>query len=81
MKESLNKSIMVAQDAADKVKISSKREAEFTSKEAQKEAKSVIDAAHKKADSYIGEAAGKAQKVVIATDDLKKQARSFRQKF
>ena len=81
MKESLNKSIMVAQDAADKVKISSRREAEFTSKEAQKEAKSVIDAAHKKADSYIGEAAGKAQKVVIATDDLKKQARSFRQKF
>ncbi|KRN94020.1 DivIVA domain-containing protein [Pediococcus stilesii] len=80
MKESLNKSIMVAQDAADKVKISSKREAEFTAKEAQKEAEVVVKDAHRKADGYIGEAAGKAQKVVIATDDLKKQARSFRQK-
>lgn len=80
MKESLNKSIMVAQDAADKVKISSSREAEFTAKEAQKEAEAVVKEAHRKANSYIGEAAGKAQKVVIATDDLKKQARSFRQK-
>ncbi|MDC9229147.1 DivIVA domain-containing protein, partial [Clostridioides difficile] len=80
MKESLNKSIMVAPDAADKVKISSTREAEFTAKEAQKEAEGVVKNAHKKADGYIGEAAGKAQKVIVATDDSKKQARSFRQK-
>ena len=80
MKDSLNKSIMVAQDAADKVKISSKREAEFTAREAQKEAEVTFKAAQKKADAYISDAAIKAQKVVVSTDDLKKQARSFRQK-
>lgn len=80
MKESLNKSILVAQDAADKVKISSQREAEFTTKEAQKEAETVVGTAHKQAANYINEFAGKAQQVVVATDDLKKQDRSFRQK-
>lgn len=80
MKDSLNKSIMVAQEAADNVKISSKREAEFTTKEAQKEASTVVDEAHKQAEEYIGEAAGRAQKMVVATEDLKNQARSFRQK-
>ncbi|KRL04662.1 DivIVA domain-containing protein [Liquorilactobacillus oeni] len=80
LKDSLNQSIIVAQEAADKVKANSQREAEIINHEAQKQAKDVVDQANEKAHHIIEEASQKAKRLIFETDDLKKQARIFRQK-
>ncbi|GEL15770.1 DivIVA domain-containing protein [Pediococcus cellicola] len=80
MKEALNKSILVAQDAADKVKSSSKREAELTAEEAQKQADGVIQKARVSAEAVIDEQAEKAKKLILATNELRKNARLYRQR-
>lgn len=80
LKDSLNQSIIVAQEAADKVKANSQREAEIINREAQKQGQDIIDQANEKARSIIDEASKKAKKLAIETDDLRKQARIFRQK-
>ena len=43
LKDSLNQSIIVAQEAADKVKANSQREAEIINREAQKQGQDIID--------------------------------------
>ncbi|MFT9450580.1 DivIVA domain-containing protein [Liquorilactobacillus ghanensis] len=80
LKDSLNQSIIVAQEAADRVKSNSQREADITKREAQKQAEDVISEAHEKAHEIIEQASQKAKKLIFETDDLKKQARIFRQK-
>ncbi|WP_281164898.1 DivIVA domain-containing protein [Liquorilactobacillus sicerae] len=80
LKDSLNQSIIVAQEAADKVKSSSQRDAEITKREAQKEAADIISEANEKSHEIIEQASQKAKKLIFETDDLKKQARIFRQK-
>jgi cell division initiation protein len=80
LKDSLNQSIIVAQEAADKVKSNSQREAEITKREAQKQAADIISDANKKSQEIIEQASQKAKKLIFETDDLKKQARIFRQK-
>ncbi|WP_412990094.1 DivIVA domain-containing protein [Pediococcus siamensis] len=80
MKEALNKSILVAQDAADKVKNSSKREAELTAEEAQKKADSLVQKARSSAEAVIDEQAEKAKKLILATNELRKNARLYRQR-
>lgn len=80
MKEALNKSILVAQDAADKVKSSSKREAELTMEEAQKEADGAVQKAKVSAEAVIDEQAEKAKKLIMATNELRKNARLYRQR-
>ncbi|MCC7665582.1 DivIVA domain-containing protein [Liquorilactobacillus satsumensis] len=80
LKDSLNQSIIVAQEAADKVKANSQREAEIINREAQKQAQDVVDQANEKARHIIEGASQKAKRLIFETDDLKKQARIFRQK-
>ncbi|AMV59842.1 Cell division initiation protein DivIVA [Pediococcus damnosus] len=80
MKEALNKSILVAQDAADKVKSSSKREAELTMEESQKKADGVVQKAKVSAEAVIDEQAEKAKKLILATNELRKNARLYRQR-
>lgn len=80
LKDSLNQSIIVAQEAADKVKANSQREAEIINREAQKQGQDIIDQANDKARHIIEEASKKAKKLALETDDLRKQARIFRQK-
>ena len=80
LKDSLNQSIIVAQEAADKVKANSQKEAEIINHEAQKQGQDIIDQANAKAKHIIDEASRKAKKIAIETDDLKKQARIFRQR-
>lgn len=80
LKDSLNQSILVAQEAADKVKTNSKKEAEITSREAQKKADDILNAANEKADAVLEEASKRAKKLAIETDDLKKNTRVFRQR-
>lgn len=80
LKDSLNQSIIVAQEAADRVKSNSQREAEITNREAQKQGQDILDQANEKARHVIEEASKRAKRLAIETDDLKKQARIFRQK-
>lgn len=70
IEETLNKSIIVAQEAAEEVKRNS-----------QKEAKLIIKEAEKNADRIINESLSKARKIALEIEDLKKQSKVFRTRF
>jgi cell division initiation protein len=70
IEESLSKTIIVAQEAADEVKGNSKKEAQLTIREAEKNA-----------DRIINEALIKSSKVAFEIEELKKQASIFRTRF
>lgn len=80
LKDSLNKSILVAQEAADKVKNNAKKESDIMVKEAQKQANDIVSEANAKANSVIDQTAEETQKLTTETNDLKKQTRIFRQR-
>ena len=73
LKDSLNKSILVAQEAADKVKNNAKREA-------QKQATDIVSTANEKANQIVENTAEGTRKLTSETSDLKKQTRIFRQR-
>ncbi|MBP3038714.1 DivIVA domain-containing protein [Bacillaceae bacterium Marseille-Q3522] len=70
IEETLNKSIVVAQEAAEEVK-----------RNAQKEAKLIIREAEKNADRIVNESLAKARKIALEIEDLKKQSKVFRTRF
>lgn len=70
LEDTLQRSIIVAQEAADEVRRNS-----------QKEAKLIVKEAEKNADRIINEALTKARKVTIEIDELKKQSKVFRNRF
>ncbi|MEY8441938.1 DivIVA domain-containing protein [Lactobacillaceae bacterium 24-114] len=80
LKDSLNKSILVAQEAADKVKNNAKREADIMVREAQKQATDIVSTANEKANQIVESAAESTRKLTVETNDLKKQTRIFRQR-
>lgn len=80
LKDSLNKSILVAQEAADKVKGNAKKEADIMIREAQKQATDIVSEANDKANLVIERAAASTRKLTTETNDLKKQTRIFRQR-
>lgn len=80
LKDSLNKSILVAQEAADKVKTNAKREADIMIREAQKQATDIVSEANEKSNQVIEESAEDTRKLTTETNDLKKQTRIFRQR-
>lgn len=80
LKDSLNQSIIVAQEAADRVRANSQREAEIITQEAQKQASDIVSEASDKANDTLNQAAKRAQQLAVETDDLKKSARVFRQR-
>src|SRR5699024_12631075 len=65
--ETLNKSILVAQETAEEVKAN-----------ARKESKLIIKEAEKNADRIINEALSKSRKISMETEELKRQAKVFR---
>lgn len=67
LEDTLQKSIIVAQEAAEEVR-----------RNAQQEAKLIIKEAEKNADRIINEALTKSRKVAIEINDLKKQSKVFR---
>lgn len=67
IEETLNKSILIAQEAAEEVKGN-----------AQKEAKLIIKEAEKNADRIINESLIKSRKVTMEFEELKKQSKVFR---
>jgi cell division initiation protein len=70
IEESLSKTIIVAQEAADEVKQNSKKEAQLVLKEAEKNA-----------DRIINEALTRSRKIAIEIEELKKQASVYRTRF
>lgn len=80
LKDSLNQSILVAQEAADKVKSNAQKEADITLREAQKQATDIVSEANEKANQLISSAADSTRKLTVETNDLKKQTRVFRQR-
>mgnify|MGYP001440889594 CR=1 FL=1 len=67
IEDTLNKSILVAQETAEEVKSNAK-----------KEAKLIIKEAEKNADRIINEALDKSRQIYIEIEELKKQAQVFR---
>ncbi|WP_409305349.1 DivIVA domain-containing protein [Peribacillus sp. SCS-155] len=70
IEETLNKSIIVAQEAAEDVK-----------RNAQKEAKLIIREAEKNADRIVNDSLSKARKIAMDIEELKKQSKVFRTRF
>lgn len=80
MHDSLNKSIIVAQDAADRLKKNAEKEAEMITKEAKTEAANLKHDAENHADELLKDAVSKARKIEEETEELRKQSRIFRQR-
>ncbi|WP_127579652.1 DivIVA domain-containing protein [Paenibacillus koleovorans] len=70
IEETLSKTIIVAQEAADEVRSNSKKEAQLIVKEAEKNA-----------DRIINESLAKSRKVSMEIEELKKQASIYRTRF
>lgn len=70
IEETLSKTIIVAQEAADEVKGNSKKEAQL-----------IIREAEKNADRIINEALVKSGKIALEIEELKKQAAIYRTRF
>ncbi|WP_248926588.1 DivIVA domain-containing protein [Paenibacillus hamazuiensis] len=70
IEETLSKTIIVAQEAADEVKTNSKKEAQLIIKEAEKNA-----------DRIINESIAKSRKIALEIEELKKQATIYRTRF
>ncbi|MBB3109073.1 cell division initiation protein [Paenibacillus phyllosphaerae] len=70
IEETLSKTIIVAQEAADEVKNNAKKEAQLIVKEAEKNA-----------DRIINESLSKSRKVSLEVEELKKQASIYRARF
>lgn len=88
LKEALNQSIVVAQDAADKLKgnaeseshaivLKAETEASQILSDAKNNAKATIDNAKSEASSILSDARNKAQRLAIETESLKKKTKSF----
>ncbi len=70
IEETLNKSILIAQEAAEDVKRNAKNEAKLILKEAEKNADRIVN------DSLV-----KAQKIALEIEELKRQSKVFRTRF
>ncbi|PPA72120.1 DivIVA domain-containing protein [Jeotgalibacillus proteolyticus] len=70
IEETLNKSIVVAQEAAEEVR-----------RNAMKESKLIIKEAERNADRIVNDSLAKARKIAIEIEDLKKQSKVFRTRF
>ena len=91
LKDALNQSIIVAQDTADKVKTSARKESEVIVTSAQNKADELVATAEKrahqlttdaeeKARQILTDATEKAKQLAVETEDLKKKTRVFHQR-
>lgn len=80
MKESLNKSIIVAQDAADNLRLQAQNEASNILGEAGNKSQLIIEAAKKEAGVVLNYASDDARRLVRDTDDLKRKMRLYHQR-
>lgn len=80
MKESLTKSVILAQETSDKVKASARVESDNLLQKATYDAKQLIEEAKAKANKILREATDDAKRVAVETEDLKRQSRIFHQR-
>lgn len=80
LKDALNQSILVAQEAADKVKTNAEQEAALIQEKAEKNGQDILTDATEKANQILTDASDKAKVITVQTEDLKKQTRIFRQR-
>lgn len=80
LKDALNQSIIVAQEAADKVKKNADQEATLIQQEAEKNAQTLLTDATDKSNRILADASDKAKTITVQTEDLKRQTRIFRQR-
>ncbi|WP_125703125.1 DivIVA domain-containing protein [Lacticaseibacillus daqingensis] len=80
LKDALNQSIIVAQEAADKVKKNADQEADLITQQAEKNAQNLLTDATDKANRILSDATDKAKTINVQTEDLKRQTRVFRQR-
>lgn len=79
MKDALNQSILVAQEAAEKVKTESEQEAQIIVEESQKKARDLLNQSTEKSNRILQDASDRARQVTIETDNLKRSVNSFRE--
>ncbi|WP_285006155.1 DivIVA domain-containing protein [Lactococcus formosensis] len=80
MKDSLNKSIVVAQDAADNLRVQAQSESNSIIAEASQKGQLIIEAAKKEAGTILNQASDDARRLVRDTDDLKRKMRLYHQR-
>lgn len=80
MKDSLNKSIVVAQSAADNLKEHAINEANGITGEAGQKAQYILEAAKKEAGVILSSASDDARRLVKETDELKRKMRIYHQR-
>ena len=80
LKDSLNQSILVAQEAADRVKRNSKRNAELATKKSKQNTTMIIRRAKKQSNQIIQHAIHKANQLTVETTDLRRSTNMFRHK-
>ncbi|MCL8495863.1 DivIVA domain-containing protein [Apilactobacillus sp. F1] len=80
MKDSLNQSIIIAQNAADKVKVEAQNEANNVTEQSRKQADEILNDASVKAKDIVENISNQSKALLIANDDLRKTTESFREK-
>ncbi|GFH41220.1 DivIVA domain-containing protein [Lactococcus insecticola] len=80
MKESLNKSIVVAQGAADNLKEQATSEANSITNDAGQKAQYILESAKKEAGGILNSASDDARRLVKETDELKRKMRIYHQR-
>ena len=79
MKNAMNQAILVAQEAADKLKKKSEEDAAKVQKDAEDNAEKLLSDASAKSNRILSDASEQSRQLAIQTDDLKKNARDFRE--
>ena len=80
MKESLSQSVILAQETAEKVKLSANTESTNLLTKATYESEHLIEGAKQKANQILRDATDEAKRVAIETEELKRQTRVFNQR-
>ena len=80
MKESLSKSVVLAQETSEQIKHSAEAEAENLKIKAEQDYQHLIDEAKNKANQILRDAADDAKRLAVETEDLKRQSRAFHQR-
>ncbi|MBM7635402.1 cell division initiation protein [Streptococcus saliviloxodontae] len=80
MKESLSQSVILAQETAEKVKLSATDESTNILNKAHYDANHLVEEAKSKANEILRDATDEAKRVAVETEDLKRQSRVFHQR-
>ncbi|KRM78312.1 septum site-determining divIVA domain protein [Lapidilactobacillus dextrinicus DSM 20335] len=80
LKDALNQSIIVAQDAGERVKANAHQEAELTKAEAQKKADTLVRDATNRSNQILTDATDRSRQLTVEAEELRKSTRVFHQK-